>query len=182
MYDYVTLKQQDRIIKWNIDRGLTELNCDLEIRLLTEERREFWLAQTFEHKLQEFCDFLFVSSGTMFKINAHSVATMPLAQSIQENIELLISSTTRYYSMIDLLKFYLAEDIKKKKHSYALLRKYNDLTDALKILVKETLDIIINTNNKKPKTKDSKGKIIKGDDHIDPLIKIKEMLYGSEDS
>ena len=165
MNNFVNGTQQETIIKWNIDRGLTELNPDLEVKMLTEERREFWLADTMEHKLQEFCDFLFVGVGSEFKMNIRTFNSLPLLNESYEDLDAILYLAHDTSAMYESLKV------------YAQKQKWN-LFNKLEHVIKYAFNIVIRTNNRKPVIKDDSGKIIKGADHIDPITEIKEMLDG----
>ena len=155
------VKQKERIIKWNKDRDNINLDYDLEIKMLTEERREFWLADSLAHKLQEYCDFLFVKVGTEFKLecNLFNSINVYLANEVCIlAINDLIDDYPLYHHLSDLINY---------EYKYRL--------DVDKI-ISDCLNIIIMANEVKPKKKDASGKIIKGENHTDPLKKIEGYL------
>jgi len=155
------VKQKERIIKWNKDRDNINLDFDLELKMLSEERREFWLADSLAHKMQEFCDFQFVKVGTDFKIQCH----------LHESVNVLLSQDAQMMALDDVQDDYMMYD-----HLMRLLKyEYSDKYDLDK-MISDCLDIVITANEAKPKKKDSSGKIIKGEKHTDPLKEIEEYL------
>jgi len=58
-------EQQEKIKLWNMERNQLKLDIGLERRLLSEEHREFALAETLEDKVREYADYLFVFGGFM---------------------------------------------------------------------------------------------------------------------
>ena len=73
---------KERVVKWNRDRYLLDtFNPELERRMLSEEAREFYHAETLAHKLAEYADFLFVFEGTKAKYGCNSGIKNPLFDS-----------------------------------------------------------------------------------------------------
>lgn len=154
------LKQ--RIVKWNRDRKLIQQGFDpaLELKMLSEEAREFFLAETFEHQLQEYVDFLFVEVGTrakFFSMKHESASVLAYTLPQWDAMEQWIMDTK--YEMRDILV------------SVATVRLYNNLDD----MIMDSLKIVVVANEAKG-TKKIDGKVVKNSNHIDPVKKIKEML------
>ena len=161
------MDKQARVIKWNRDRGLLDKGFDplLEMRMLSEEAREFYLADTFEQQLAEYADFLFVSYGSTAKYGANrpeSVALFEverkgykiLSEWMDEMIQEMHTVLESEYSMIKLR-------FKTHKH--------------LDTLINFALEIVINCNERKGKITID-GKVQKDENHIDPKNIIKEYL------
>lgn len=156
---------KERVYTWNRDRGLTEYDPSLEIKMLTEELTEFWMAYDPAHIVQEYCDFLFVSYGTVFKIGCKKYCSMPmLCAWYKDNIRLIdfISDTV--------------EDMKERVEN--IIRDYTGKTCYFTInkIINKALGYVIEANEAKSAEKDSSGKVVKGDSYISPYSKIKETL------
>lgn len=159
---------KERVYAWNRDRGLTEYDPSLEIKMLTEELTEFWMAYDPAHIVQEYCDFLFVSYGTVFKIGCKKYCSMPmLCAWYKDSVRLIefISDTIGdmeervhgiiqdYMSNVSYVSYSKSEHIMNKAFGY-----------------------VIEANEAKSAEKDSSGKVVKGDSYISPYSKIKETL------
>ena len=57
----------NQIVRWNRERNGLALNIDTEVKMLTEEANEFFMAETKEDRLREVADFTFVWIGTLAK-------------------------------------------------------------------------------------------------------------------
>jgi len=154
------LKQ--RIVKWNRDRGLIQAGFDpaLELKMLSEEAREFFLANDYEHQLQEFADFLFVEVGTRAKFfsmrhESASVLSMVIPQWGVMN-EWIVDTKEEMYEI--------------------LISKADVMMDlTLQEKIQKALRIVVEANEAKG-DKVVDGKVIKNTEHIDPRVKIKAMV------
>lgn len=145
----------ERIIKWNKDRNGLRWDASLEVRLITEEIAELQEALVEgdpAHILQEAADVGFVIFGTQAKYRnkiCPSIAALMLKQREWENIGQLIDDAEELLAEIP-------EDLKE----YA----------------GRALEIVVSCNEAKGTTKDSSGKVVKGEDYVPPLERINEML------
>lgn len=151
-----------RIIKWNKERGLLDrFDPNLEIKMLSEEAAECIEADNLPHTLQEYCDFLFVWFGTLAKYNSikhRSVSTFQINFENFKNLDKWATKTSEYL-------YRLLENKYIDKH-------YTNLDSDIKL----ALGYICDANDKKGKKKNADGKVVKGADHVDPLVRIKQMF------
>lgn len=155
-----------RVVKWNRDRGLLgSFDPALELRMLSEEANEFYMAESLEHMIAEYCDFVFVYEGTKAKYyscKVESPSQFSLSRERWEELSCWIQELTE--SMEDLLEdSYLA--VKHNLYEFDLVIDY-------------AMDIVISNNGLKG-TEKVDGKIVKSDKQVDPKIKIKEYLDGN---
>ena len=144
----------NQIIRWNRERNGLALNIDTEVKMLTEEANEFFMAETKEDRLREAADFVFVWRGTSAKC---------------------LSGRCKDW-----------QSIMSRKGFFDCIRKWVDVvTDAMTEMLEEdgtyhlwprVLEIVTKANLAKPKTKNVDGKVIKGDDYIDPIEEIKQLI------
>lgn len=152
------------VVKWNRDRGLLD-NYDpsLELRMLSEESREFYMAETLAHMLAERADFEFVLCGTKAKFGS---------QKLSSHIDMPLYMDT-YTDIIDWAEA-VAKDMDRCLES-ALGVMCAELSGLLRL----ALEVVIECNELKGKNK-SDGKIIKIESPPDPVAIIEERLrrYG----
>lgn len=144
----------NQIVRWNRERNGLSLNIDTEVKMLTEEANEFFMAETKEDRLREAADFKFVWVGTTAKC--------------------LGGRCKDWQSLMSRRGF------------FDYIRKWADAeTEAMTEVLEEdgtyylwprVLEIVTKANLAKPKTKNVDGKVIKGDDYIDPIEEIKQIL------
>ncbi len=148
------------VVKWNRDRGLLD-NYDpsLELRMLSEESREFYMAETQAHMLAERADFEFVLYGTKAKFGS---------QKLSSHINMTLYLAT-YNDIIDWAEA-VAEDMDRCLES-ALGPMCHEIGGLMRI----ALDVVIQCNNLKGKNK-AEGKIIKIESPPDPVALIQEQL------
>jgi len=152
------------VVNWNRERGLLDKGFDplLEMKMLSEEAREFFLAETLEHKLAEYADFLFVQFGTEAKYYA----------SLIESTTMFSMERDRFLQLQDWM-YDTQESMYSTLASEFSLKGREDLEEC----VRKALLIVIGCNNLKgTKTKD--GKVVKNKEHINPVDKIAEVIYG----
>ncbi len=152
--------QKERVVKWNRDRGLLlEFNPDLERRMLSEEAREFYMAETLACKLAEYADFIFVLEGTKAKYGCNSGIKTEAFDSYKEFKELYMWASLLRQEMYELLM-----DVLRKK----------GYTNEANKLFSMAYNAVCSCNELKGLDKES-GKIKKGENYRDPaeIIKLK---------
>ena len=144
----------NQIIRWNRERNGLDFNVDTEIKMLTEEVNEFFMAETKEDRLREAADFTFVWIGTVAKC---------LGGRCKDWESLMLRK-----DFFDGIREWV--DVETKEMDEVLEE------DGTYHLVPRVLEIVTKANFAKPKTKNVDGKVIKGDDCIDPIEEIKQIL------
>lgn len=144
----------NQIVRWNRERNGLALHIDTEVKMLTEEANEFFMAETKEDRLREAADFMFVWIGTLAKCLGG-----------------------RCKGELDFMS---------RKGFFDCIKEWADAETEVMIKVLEedgtyylwprVLEIVTKANLAKPKTKNVDGKVIKGDDYVDPIEEIKELL------
>jgi len=167
---------KERVRLWNINRGNTKLDFNLEVKMLTEERAEFWLATTLPHMMQEYCDFLFVSYGSILKMELMQYDSISMYSAWEDYSIALFDLMESKHKMLDRIYFYYL----KVFHPDSTAATSYKATVAHKLI--KAMRIVIEANEAKGTEKDVTGKVKKGEGHVDPVEKIKEMLYGNSDS
>ena len=145
-----------RITEWNRKRNGLKFDPILETRLLTEEAHEFMMAETTAERLREFADFLFVAAGSRAKFMAMQL----------QSADALVNVYTKW----DVVVKWINSTIKAMQE---ILEEEEGITE---YTIDEALEIVIEANEAKPLTKDDHGKVIKGQDYVDPIAKIKELI------
>ena len=152
----------ERVIDWNRDRNGLKYDPHLEAKMLSSEANEFYMATDPAHALAEYADFLFVSIGTIAKYNAHEYDSLSmLIVGWKDHKELLDWMSEVESDMDDRLETILG----LSSHGYQIAKR-------------EALEIVTDCNERKPKTKDKSGKVIKGENHMDPVARIREEVLG----
>ena len=148
------------VVKWNRDRGLLD-NYDpsLELRMLSEESREFYMAETLAHMLAERADFEFVLYGTQAKFGS---------QKLSSHIDMPLYMAT-YTDIVDWAES-VAEDMDR-----CLESALGPMCHETAGLIRLALGVVIECNNLKGKNK-SAGKIVKIESPPDPVAMIQEQL------
>ena len=148
------------VVKWNRDRGLLD-NYDpsLELRMLSEEAREFYMAETLAHMLAERADFEFVLHGTKAKFGS---------QKLSSHIDMPLYMDT-YTDIVDWAEV-VAEDMDR-----CLESALGPMCHEIAGLIRLALDVVVQCNNRKGKNK-SEGKIVKIENPPDPVALIQEQL------
>lgn len=148
------------VVKWNRDRGLLD-NYDpsLELRMLSEEAREFYMAETLAHMLAERADFEFVLYGTQAKFGS---------QKISSHVDMPLYTST-YTDIIDWAEA-VAEDMDR-----CLESALGPMCHETAGLIRLALDVVVQCNNRKGKNK-SAGKVVKIENPPDPVALIQEQL------
>lgn len=80
----------DKIIAWNLERGLTEFYAPNQYALLEEELHEFYVAysESNEHEMVDaLCDIIVVATGALYKMGYNP------KESLQETIKEISART-----------------------------------------------------------------------------------------
>ncbi len=144
----------NQIVRWNRERNGLAFNVDTEVKMLTEESNEFFMAETKEDRLREAADFMFVWIGTVAKClggRCKDWQSLMPRKGFFDYIKDWVDAETEVMAEV------LEED-----GTYYLLPR--------------VLEIVTKANLAKPKTKNVDGKVIKGDDYIDPIEEIKQII------
>ena len=144
----------NKIVRWNRERNGLALNIDTEIKMLTEEANEFFMAETKADRLREAADFKFVWVGTLAKClggRCKNELDFMSRKSFLEDIE----------AWADAEEEAMAEMLEE---------------DGTRHMLPRAFEIVTRANLAKPKTKNSDGKVIKGDDYVDPIEEIKQLI------
>ena len=144
----------NQVIRWNRERNGLDFNVDTEVKMLTEEVNEFFMAETKEDRLREAADFTFVWIGTVVKC---------LGGRCKDWKSLMLRK-----DFFDGIKEWV--DVETKEMGEVLAE------DGTHHLWPRALEIVTKANLAKPKTKNADGKVIKGDDYIDPIEEIKQII------
>ena len=144
----------NQIIRWNRERNGLDFNADTEVKMLTEEANEFFMAETKEDRLREAADFAFVWIGTAAKC---------LGGRCKDRKSLMLRK-----DFFDDIKEWV--DVETEEMAEVMEE------DGTYHLVPRALEIVTKANFAKPRTKNVDGKVIKGDDYIDPIEEIKQIL------
>ena len=152
--------QKERVIKWNRDRGLLgTFDPNLERKMLSEEAREFYLAETLEHKLAEYADFLFVLEGTKAKYICNSGINNEFfnAYEVYKGIERWASDLIQEMDSV-LQSMYVMLGSNKRHNDVALACR-----------------VVCDCNELKGVEKIS-GKIVKGVNYVNPVTVISKLI------
>ena len=147
-------------VKWNRDRGLLDkFDPKLELKMLSEEAKEFYAAETLAHMLAEYADFLFVLDGTKAKFGSQLIDS-------HLDIDLRVKTYGDIMEWANRLRCDMDECI-----GSALGGMYQEVSG----LVNMARRIVIQCNNLKG-TKKVDGKVVKNKEHVDPKSLIQEEL------
>lgn len=144
----------NQIVRWNRERNGLALNIDTEVKMLTEEANEFFMAETKEDRLREAADFKFVWIGTLAKC--------------------LGGRCKDWQSLMSRKGFfdYIKEWVDAEAEAMTEVLE----EDGTYYLLPRVLEIVTKANLAKPKTKNVDGKVIKGDDYTDPIEEIRQII------
>lgn len=154
---------QLRVIVWNKERGLLDKGFDpkLELRMLSEEAREFYTAPDIYHMLAEYADFLFVRFGTFAKYYSEKIDSHTTFSLMRDEwIKIAEWIEDQEYAMASLL-------------SQELQREFPDM-DYESLVHLALMTVILNNESKGKKTVD--GKVVKNEDHRDPADLIEAFI------
>lgn len=155
-------KLQVRIVDWNRERGLLDKGFDpqLELKMLSEEAREFYMAETLEHMMCEYCDFLFVKAGTKAKYFS----------SLIESPSAFLLSRKNWNQMEDWI-----EDVESNMFNLLFCKFKAQGKAGLDKALNFTLSVIINNNNLKGTDKVD-GKVVKSAFQENPVKRVEAYL------
>lgn len=150
------------VVAWNRDRGLLTAGFDprLELKMLSEEAREFYLAETLEHMLAEYADFLFVWYGTEAKFHGDLIQSPTIFSMVWDEWLKL-----KQYGEFTVAAMYSVLNSHFVSHRYSHIN----------MCVAFALKTVINNNNLKGKKKVG-GKVVKCEEQVDPILAIKAMM------
>lgn len=139
-----------RTVDWNKDRGLLEkFDPALELKMLSEEVAEFYMADTLAHKFVEYADFIFVFDGTKAKYGCQPIKSTVMFEVSVSSYRVLREWA---YDMQNTMYAILEEAV-----GAAMVDAY--INTARNIVV---------TNNERKSSEKRNGKVVKNKDHIDP--------------
>lgn len=144
-------------VKWNRDRGLLD-NYDpsLELRMLSEEAKEFYAAETLAHMLAEYADFQFVLDGTKAKFGSQVISShIDIDLRVKTYNDIMSWAGKVMADMYNCLSSVLDEHRHGHRHE-------------LDGLINMASSHVISCNNLKGLKKDEEGKIQKDENHVDP--------------
>jgi hypothetical protein len=152
--------KQKRIYDWNMVRDLLEkpFNPALQTAMLTEESREFheaYKADSIVDMVDAYCDFIFVLRGAQASLIATDFAED--YGSYITALNLVNGATNQGFMLLELLTKVCPIGPRD---------------------IDECFNYVIDANEAKPKDAKS-GKIIKGDDWVDPKFRIKMLIHGN---
>jgi hypothetical protein len=150
-----------RTIKWNKDRGLLEkFDPELELKMLSEEAKEFYHAISIPHRLAEYADFIFVLDGTKAKF----------ACKLQRPFDFDFGTELANFKKILDWAAILQQDM------------YESLVDSIDASRPEIAQMIAYARgcvikcNEMKGSKKKDGKVVKNKVHVDPTDMIREWL------
>ena len=148
-------------VAWNRDRELLEnFDPSLELKMLSEEAREFYQAETLAHMLAEYADFQFVLDGTKAKFGSQPLESyLGLGLFIQTYKDMMSWSAMVQSDMRSCIT--------------SMLQPRPSEAGRLIVMASE---IVIRCNNLKGKKKNSDGKVVKNEHHLDPKDMIQDEL------
>lgn len=158
----------NQILEWNRKRGLLDsFNPGLSMKLLSEEAKEFFKAETLPEMLCEYADFWFVWLG--YKSIAACCPVHPVDLDVA--VKSMMSLESWFLSIENhmtqcLLSKYRSEYISDNLDRWALLQ--NDS--------KKAMAFVIQCNEQKSSKKNEDGKIVKADNQLRPVPLMQEFL------
>ena len=154
-----------RVIAWNLEQNGLNLDPSLEIKMLSEEANEFFLATSTVDRLDAVADFYYVADGTLSKMYA-----MPMED--LDELSWWIEAKEMLSSYITDTKNALVNTLKME-----LINEYKINDDSFVEIMSQAYDIVINANEQKLCCdKDEDGKTIKPKGFIPPQDSLKKLL------
>ena len=148
-------------VAWNRDRGLLEhFDPKLELKMLSEEAKEFYEAETLAHKLAEYADFQFVLDGTKAKFGS---------QIIESHLDLDL----RMQTYKDMMSWASNIQIDMRSCLLSMIEPYKENLNGLVDMARR---IVIRNNGMKGKKKNADGKVVKCEHQLDPKDVIQDEL------
>lgn len=143
-----------QITQWNFNRNNLEFDPALEIKLLSEEAREFMEASTKADRLREAADFMFVLTGTFAK---YASTIYPSVHAWERGVEGFEKMQAWISSIQQMIETSLEVD------------------ETIQLLP-QALQIVAQANEAKGSVKNADGKVVKGDAYCDPIATIKGLI------
>lgn len=163
-----------RIIDWNRIRNGLECKPSLEYKMLSEEAREFFMAENIVDRLDAYADFEFVWQGTKAKFLAcdAEVASQWL-NGWQENYIALVD----YHDLVVDEMFNILSEELVPLLPIKLVDSAGSYESAVGRILSHVLDIVVEANEAKGTEKNAEGKIQKGPDYVPPENTILDYLF-----
>lgn len=158
---------ETRIRNWNLTRNGLKFNLDLETQMLSEEAREFYVAQTLVDRLDAFIDFQFVFIGTIYKFNATKHENYDEFASVLDGMDTLSSWATHVMSE-------MVEQLSTELMSYCPALLYQEA--GISEILTEALEIVVSANEQKGTELDENGKVKKPKGFVKPEERLDRML------
>lgn len=157
------ITQEQRVINWNKRHNGLKYDLSLEVRMLQEEAREYWMANTLPERIQEYCDFLFVWCGTRVKYLADKEPVSTVSKRTRMN------EFNQVREWIDDELKEIGENIHNQIWKYC--------GPQIHVILSESMDAVITANEAKiPGNQTGDGKTKKGPMYKSPLPVIKGIL------
>lgn len=160
-----------RILNWNRKRNNLEFNADLEVTMLTEEANEFYMAESLVDRLDAFCDFCFVATGTMVKFAA-------LKTDSAADLLLCCEDMDRLVGYINVTKAQMKDLLLGELATYHKAFAYDD--NHIDEVFSKAMEIVIEANEQKGLDRSENGKVLKPAGFVRPEAKLEALLreYG----
>ena len=148
------------IADWNMARNSLILDTGLEESMLEEEFNEFIVAETIEDMVDAYADFTYVLEGSRVK---YLTCGVPLPEIVTwwKKVEEWSSQCNSYMFQVIL------------EHCF---KTWGMDEDKVEHLMSDVLHVVIEANKAKTEDKDSEGKVIKGDEWVNPSLTITEVI------
>ncbi len=156
-----------RIIDWNKERNALEFNISLEIKMLHEECREFYMANSVVERLQEFSDFLFVWTGTTAKYGAMQLDDV---HTFKQFNEMMAELRTWVDEQVNQMSSILNKELQSMELDE---QQFSEVVNG-------AMEAVIEANENKGTEKDDNGKVKKGSNYVHPKEKIESILKKME--
>jgi hypothetical protein len=170
----------ERIIKWNYKRNQLNFDPSLEVKMLSEEAREFYEAVALgdsAHILAEWADFHFVSYGTYAKYHAQPIESIVMFEVGVEKWEKLDAWIYNTSEQLDtILDGHFANMQTGQTVRSGGLNIVQGNGGSLRHMKQVALETVTECNEAKGTRKNPDGKIEKGPKHQDPVELIRERL------
>jgi hypothetical protein len=168
----------DRIIQWNKGRNNLSFDPALELPMLKEEASEFIHADTLPERIQEYCDFIFVFTGTIAKFFGNPGKTQGITEEEEEEEGLVNNfvSSTQFFE--DILTPWANNFMNyAQKIIINNLQSLNTDEEHVQKIMDLSLEAVIDANEAKGTERDENGKICKGLNYVPPIKAIKKVIY-----
>lgn len=147
------------IIEWNRERNDLAFDPRLEVKMLSEEAREFFTAPNVVERLREYADFMFVWTGTKAKY---------FARTFDSPLDLYLEDFKKLDDWVENAKYFMIEVLRKELATLDS-KHFDNLLDA-------SIKAVTEANKAKGTEKDAFGKVQKGHNYKAPSEAIRELL------